>query len=114
MKKIILYIIALIGICFLIPIVFTTKFKTKEVFSEKTLLDIERYLYTDFQTIKLLHKKTNEIEEKNLDDYIAEVVSAEIPIDYDLEAIKAQAVAARTYTIYRIIHSSKHERCRYM
>ncbi|MCI9366502.1 MAG: SpoIID/LytB domain-containing protein [Clostridia bacterium] len=40
---------------------------------------------------------------------MANVVSAEIPVDYELEAIKAQSVAARTYTIYKLIHGSKHE-----
>lgn len=110
MKKISLYILGVIGICFLIPIFFTTRFKIKEIFSEeKVLLDIEKYTYSDFQTIRLLHKGTGEIEEKELDEYIAEVVSAEIPAEYDIEAIKAQAVAARSYTIYRIIHGSKHE-----
>lgn len=44
-----------------------------------------------------------------LDDYISNVVSAEIPVDFELEAIKAQSVAARTYTIYKIINGSKHE-----
>ncbi len=106
MKKITVYILIVIGICFLIPIFFTTKFKLKEVFAErekKELLDIEKYSYTDFNTIKLLHKDGN-VEEIGLDDYIAEVVSAEIPADYEIEAIKAQAVSARSYTIYKIIH----------
>ncbi len=108
MKKIIIYIIGVIGICFLIPIFFTAKFEIEEVFSEekeepKVLLDIEKYSYTDFEKIRLLHKDGS-IEEINLDDYIAEVVSAEIPADYEIEAIKAQTVAARSYTIYRIIH----------
>lgn len=44
-----------------------------------------------------------------LDDYIVNVVSAEIPVDYEIEAIKAQSVAARTYTIYKLINGSKHE-----
>lgn len=111
MKKIIIYIILIIGICFLIPIFFTMKFNLKKETTEKppVLMDIEKYNYTDFKTIKLLHKSTNEIEEVDLDEYIAEVVSAEIPVDYDIEAIKAQSVSARTYTIYRIIHGSKHE-----
>ncbi len=110
MKKIILYILILIGICFAIPIFFTTRFKIKEVFVEekKELMDIEKYSYTDFSTIKLLHKDGN-VEEKSLDEYIAEVVSAEIPVDYESNAIKAQSVAARSYTIYKIIHGSKHE-----
>lgn len=111
MRKIVLYILGIIGICFLIPIFFTTKFKVKEVIAkeeepEKELLDIEKYSYTDFEKIKLLHEDGS-VEEINLDEYIAEVVSAEIPADYELEAIKAQSVAARSYTIYRIIHRLK-------
>ena len=112
MRKIVLYILLMIGICFIIPIFFTTKFKAKDVYNEDiepVLLDIEKYSYTDFAKIRLLHKDTNEIEEKDLDEYIAEVVSAEIPADYDIEAIKAQSISARTYTIYKIIHGSKHE-----
>ena len=35
------------------------------------------------------------------------VVSAEMPVDFELEALKAQAVVARTYTIYKIINSGK-------
>lgn len=39
------------------------------------------------------------LEEMNLEEYILRVVSAEMPATYDLEALKAQAVAARTYTL---------------
>ena len=111
MKKLYIYIIGVISISFLIPIIFTTRFKVKEVFNEqeKTILDVDKYSYSDFETIKLLHSNTGEVEEKLLDEYIAEVVSAEIPVDYEIEAIKAQVVAARSYTIYKIIHGSKHE-----
>lgn len=65
MKKIFIYLLLIIGICFIIPIFFTSKFKTKEtaVEPEKVELNIEKYSYTDFSTIKLLHKKTNEVEE---------------------------------------------------
>ncbi len=112
MKKIIIYFFIIIGICFIIPIFFTTRFKIKEVSSEEKeteLLEIEKYSYTDFSTIKLLHKDDGSVQEVGLDDYIAEVVSAEIPVDYEIEAIKAQSIAARSYTIYKIIHGSKHE-----
>jgi len=111
MKKIFIYLLLIIGICFIIPIFFTSKFKVKEatIEPEKVEKSIEEYAYTDFAKIKLLHKKTNEIEEINLDDYIVNVVSAEIPVDYNIEAIKAQSVAARTYTIYKLLHGSKHE-----
>ena len=45
----------------------------------------------------------------NLDNYITNVVSAEMPVDYELEALKAQAIVARTYTIYKITTSKKHD-----
>lgn len=40
------------------------------------------------------------IEYMPLEEYIVCVVSAEMPVTYGLEALKAQAVAARTYTFY--------------
>ena len=68
------------------------------------------YNYGQYQTIKLLHIKTNNIEEILLDEYLYGVVSAEMPADFELEALKAQAIVARTYTIYKIIQNqSKHE-----
>lgn len=67
MKKIVIYVLGIIGICFLIPIFFTTKFKAEEVSAVEEEppepMDIERYSYTDFNTIKLLHKKDGSIEE---------------------------------------------------
>ncbi len=111
MKKIVVYVLIIVGICFLIPIFFTLKFKTKQDIENKEVpeLDIEKYSYSDFGTIKLLHTKTGEVEEKPLDEYIAEVVSAEMPVDYELEALKAQSVSARTYTVYKLIHGTGHE-----
>lgn len=66
------------------------------------------YEYKNYGTIKLLHKKTGEVEEVELDQYLYHVVSAEMPADYELEALKAQAVVARTYTIYKV-KNKKHE-----
>lgn len=41
-------------------------------------------------------------EKMGLEDYIAGVVASEISPDFPIEAIKAQAVAARTYAVYKI------------
>ena len=41
----------------------------------------------------------DQLEEMELEEYILRVVSAEMPASYELEALKAQAVAARTYTL---------------
>lgn len=111
MKKVVVYILIVIGVCFLIPIFFTVKFKIENTNTEIEVpeLSVEKYSYSDFGTVKLLHMATGEIEEKPLDEYIAEVVSAEMPVDYQTEALKAQAVSARTYTIYKIISGTGHE-----
>ncbi len=44
------------------------------------------------------------VREMALDDYLFGVVAAEMPAAYEEEALKAQAVAARTYTLYRMEH----------
>lgn len=107
MKKIIIYILILVLICILIPVIFTNKFETKEVTSEnieniEVIENLSDYDYKQYNKIKLLHTKTNEVEEVNLDEYLCNVVSAEMPANYEIESLKAQAIVARTYTIYQI------------
>ena len=58
------------------------------------------------RTIKLLHSTTGQIEVIDLDEYLYGVVSSEMPANFEIEALKAQAVVARTYTIYQISHNS--------
>lgn len=114
MRKIFGVLIIIILVCFLIPIIFTRKFEVLQS-SSKVDLQIEEkelnesYDYQDYTNIKLLHTSDNKIEEVKLDEYLCGVVSAEIPVQYNEEAIKAQAVVARTYTIYTIIkNNGKH------
>ena len=52
------------------------------------------------QTLRLL-KSDGTVEEITMADYLWGVVSAEMPASFQLEALKAQAVAARTYCIYQ-------------
>ena len=44
------------------------------------------------------------IVEMPLEEYLVGVVAAEMPASYDIEALRAQAVAARTYTLYKRNH----------
>ena len=43
-----------------------------------------------------------EVEEMTMEEYLRGVVRAEMPASFEEEALKAQAVAARTYTLYKI------------
>ena len=70
----------------------------------------EQYNYKEYNKIKLLHKKDKKIEEIPLDEYLLGVVSAEMPANFEQEALNAQALVARTYTIYSIKRNkNKHE-----
>ena len=47
--------------------------------------------------VKLYHREKDTVEEINLEEYIMGVVASEMPASFDEEALKAQAVAARTF-----------------
>ncbi len=46
--------------------------------------------------------KTQDVVELELEEYLKGVVFAEMPTSFSLEALKAQAVAARTYTLKKL------------
>lgn len=52
-------------------------------------------------------QKDGHSEQMPLDEYLLGVVLAEMPADFEMEALKAQAVVARTYTC-RCIQSPRH------
>lgn len=112
MRKAIIYFIGIILIIFLIPVICTIRPKSETVdkpVNEINNITTSTYDYKDYETISLLHKKTNKIEKIPLDEYLYGVVSAEMPASFEEEALKAQAVVARTYTIYKIKNSkNKH------
>lgn len=50
--------------------------------------------------LRVLHG--GEIEEMSMENYLRGVLRAEMPASFEFEALKAQAIAARTYTLYRM------------
>lgn len=50
----------------------------------------------------------NRVEQMDMDGYLTGVVLGEMPTDFEPEAIKAQAVAARTYTAKAVETGGKH------
>ena len=114
MKKVYIILFMLIFCTFAIPIIFTkntvsgkakndTNDNLENATEEIQMID---YDYKQYDTIKLLHADTGEIEELPLDTYLLGVVSAEMPANFEQEALNAQALVARTYTIYSIVHNN--------
>ncbi|MEG2351664.1 MAG: stage II sporulation protein D [Bacilli bacterium] len=51
------------------------------------------------QSIVVKRVSKNRIEEVPLEEYVVGVVAGEMPVTFNMEALKAQAVAARTYAL---------------
>ena len=90
MRNIILFLIAVVLlICFIV----SSLNKNKTTFSNEVKVTI--------------YDQVNDVKKVlNLEDYIVGVVAAEMPASFEYEALKAQAIAARTYAMYKIDNSS--------
>ena len=114
MRKVFIYFFAFLFICFFLPALLTKSNMQTSSETDDGIVEIKEehseseYIYNQYGTIKLLHTDTNTVEEVALDNYLCNVVSAEMPVDFEKEALKAQAIVARTYTIYKV-NNKKHE-----
>ncbi len=91
MKKLIYLTILLILLPSITILIVNPKEKPKTYILEKNKPNNE--------TVRVLRNKTNEIQNIELEEYLIGVLAGEMPVSYEIEALKAQAVAARTYTL---------------
>lgn len=105
MRKLLLIYLGIIVLCFLLPAILTEVSKG-EINVTSADIKTEQKNIENQHIVKLYHTKTNEIEEIELEQYLYGVVAAEMPASYELEALKAQAIVARTYTVYKEINDS--------
>ena len=54
------------------------------------------------ETVKVWLEDEQEVRELDFEEYVACVVACEMPADFESEALKAQAVAARTYAVSKL------------
>ena len=92
MKKLLL-------VCFLIifiPYLIVT-FLVPEDYEEQ----VKFYIVSN-QKVRVYRDKTKKIDTIPLEEYVSHVLAGEMPVTFDLEALKAQAVAARTYVVRKM------------
>ena len=97
MKKIIVFILLLIFIPFFIVLIYNKNYKEIEL----------KYINTTYIRVKRIN--TGKIEIIPLEEYIVGVLAGEMPIDFEIEALKAQAVASRSYALKRIEYNKDKE-----
>ena len=90
MKKTILSIIIIL----ILPFILTN-------ILEKNKSKIIKLVHNE-KTIRVLRSKTQTIEKVPFEEYIVGVLAGEMPIYFEEEALKAQAVASRSYALKRI------------
>ena len=88
MKKIILIIILILVLPYILS----------SIFEKEKLIEL---VHKD-KTIRVLRTKTNKIEEIPFEEYVVGVLAGEMPLYFEEEALKAQAVASRSYALKRI------------
>ena len=90
-KKTVIWIIFIITIVVFIPFAIVSKSpKTKETKNKTS------------STVNVFFHESGTVKEMDLEEYIIGVVCAEMPASFETEALKAQAVATRSYTISKI------------
>ncbi len=91
-KKLLFFSCLIIVIPFIIVSVFI---RTEEI----------TFNYNSNTIVRVYREKTQKVENVPIEKYIIGVVSGEMPISFEIEALKAQAVASRTYVMYQIEHN---------
>lgn len=89
-NKLLLMVVVVLTIILLIEI----KTPKKEIQNNKNNNNQEE--------IKVKNVATGAIETKDLENYVMGVVAAEMPASFSIEALKAQAIASRSYAYYKM------------
>ncbi|HHT37993.1 MAG TPA: stage II sporulation protein D [Mollicutes bacterium] len=102
MKQIIYISLLLIAIPFFIVII--SSFEGEIPKDEQKELEVEEKVY-----VRLKREKTGNIEKIELEEYVLGVLAGEMPVSFHIEALKAQAVASRSYVLKRLKYNKEND-----
>ena len=63
--------------------------------------------FTENSIVRVYNEETNNIKYVPIEEYVIGVVAGEMPVEFELEALKAQAVAARSYVMVQMERNIK-------
>jgi len=75
----------------------------KKVIVNETVNKVINYETVDKEspTINVYNHKLGKTQKMDMEEYLCGVVAGEMPVEFNIEALKAQAVAARTFVMYK-------------
>lgn len=100
-----------VGIFFLDKLDKAVEVYGEENKKEEEIQETKEYITSlPVKTIKVKITSTGEIKEMDINDYLIGVVPSEMPPSHEIEALKAQAIVARTYA-YEKMSQASHSDC---
>lgn len=110
LKPIVMIAAILIALTFTLPSLLVMPF-SKEKTSMKLIEKVDPVPSSSTehpaQEVAVFRSVSKTIEKLPLEEYLVGVVASEMPAEFEIEALKAQALAARTYTMSYLLHSDK-------
>lgn len=94
MKKILFFVVLIVIVPFIVVNLFVKKEEIK-------------FNYTNNLNVRV--KRDTGIVTVPLEDYVVGVLAGEMPIEFEMEALKAQAVAARSYVLKKMSYNKEKE-----
>ncbi|MDQ1143616.1 stage II sporulation protein D [Bacillus sp. SORGH_AS 510] len=111
-KPLIVLATLLIALTLVVPAVLVLPFSDEHKASGKLGEELKKTSNNEAQAsstadmaveVAVFRSAKSKIEKVNLEDYLVGVVAAEMPADFKEEALKAQALTARTYIVKRLV-----------
>ncbi len=103
-KPVLLIISLVIAVSFLVPTLLVLPFSSEKV-SGKLDEKLQKPKTSEPAIeVAVYRTKTRQIEKPNLEDYVVGVVASEMPATFEKEALKAQALTARTYIVKQLMY----------
>ena len=96
MKKVILAAIIIL----VVPYIIVSLFIKEEDFN---------FQFEKNKVVRVMRSATGEIQKVPFEEYVTGVLAGEMPVSFELEALKAQAVAARSYVMKKMEQNKEQE-----
>ncbi|MBQ9318614.1 MAG: stage II sporulation protein D [Bacilli bacterium] len=61
-----------------------------------------RFYFSSNSMVRVYRQKSNKVDRVPIEQYVIGVVSGEMPVNFEIEALKAQAVASRSYVMFQM------------
>ncbi|MFD1362047.1 stage II sporulation protein D [Lentibacillus salinarum] len=103
-----LFLSSLIAVILVVPTLIVVPFMSdtdeQKAAVEQVAEDVEIAMGDSSFAVEVMRASSDEVEKVPLETYVSRVVASEAPAEFEPEALKAQALAARTFIVNRLLH----------